>query len=370
MRFSLFWIILRSLLILGHLLFYWTLVNFFGVDSRLRRLTLKIALGVLFLSLIPASLLASRYSNLWVGCFYTAAASWVGIVYLFVLASIVCWTVYGLAKLFHLCLNKKILIEVLIGMTVMASLYGFINSGMIRITRITLQLHDLPREWEGKHAVWVSDTHLGPVRNNGFAQHVDTLIQNLGPDIVFIGGDLFDGESVNLDKIIEPFSHVSVPYGIYFITGNHEEFSDNTPYLQAVRRVGMRVLNNEMVEISGLQIIGVDYRDTRREDQFKEILQKIKINPHKPSILLKHAPLNLKVANEQGISLQLSGHTHHGQVFLLRFITSQVYDGYDYGLKWFGDLQVYTSSGAGTWGPPIRIDTIPEIVLITFTGYD
>jgi predicted MPP superfamily phosphohydrolase len=74
----------------------------------------------------------------------------------------------------------------------------------------------------------------------------------------------------------------------------------------------------------------------------------------------------LKVAEEQGISLLLSGHTHHGQVFLFRWITSLVYKGYDYGLKRFGDLIVYTSSGAGTWGPPMRLDTIPEIVVIQF----
>jgi uncharacterized protein len=370
MRFGMFRIILQSLLFLGHLLFYWTLVNFFGVHSPRKRRTLKLVLGMLFLSLIPASLLASRYSNLWVTCFYTAAASWVGIIYIFVLASIVCWTLYGLAKLFHLRLNKKMLIEVLIGMAVMAILYGFINSGVIRTTRITLHLHDLPGEWKGRHAVWVSDTHLGPVRNKGFARQVATLIRNLRPDIVFIGGDFFDGESVDLDKIIEPFSHIPVPYGIYFITGNHEEFSDKTPYLQVVRKVGMRVLNNEMVKIMGLQIIGVNYRDTRRPEQYKEILQKIKINPLKPSILLRHSPLLLEIAKDQGISLQLSGHTHQGQVLLFRFITSQVYHGYDYGLKWFSDLQVFTSSGAGTWGPPLRIDTKPEIVFITFAGSD
>jgi len=169
-----------------------------------------------------------------------------------------------------------------------------------------------------------------------------------------------------LDKTIEPFSKVSAPYGTYFITGNHEEFSDNAPYLRAVRRVGIHVLNNEKVDLDGLQIIGVDYRDSRREEQFRTILQRMGIDPHKPSILLKHAPLNLRVAREQGISLQLSGHTHQGQVFLFRFITSRVYQGYDYGLKWFGDLLVYTSSGAGTWGPPMRIDTKPEIVVITF----
>jgi predicted MPP superfamily phosphohydrolase len=115
-----------------------------------------------------------------------------------------------------------------------------------------------------------------------------------------------------------------------------------------------------------LQIIGVDYRDTREEESFESILKKIGIDRKKPSILLKHAPFHLQAARDHGIVLQLSGHTHHGQVFLFRFITSRVYQGYDYGLKRFGDLLVYTSSGAGTWGPPVRVDTKPEIVVITF----
>jgi hypothetical protein len=163
-----------------------------------------------------------------------------------------------------------------------------------------------------------------------------------------------------------PFSRIPTPNGTYFITGNHEEFFDNTPYLQAVRRAGIQVLYNEMVDLNGLQIIGVDYRDSRDEKKLKAILQKMGIDRHKPSILLEHAPLHLKVAEEQGISLLLSGHTHHGQVFLFRWITSLVYKGFDYGLKRFGDLIVYTSSGVGTWGPPMRLDTIPEIVVIQF----
>jgi predicted MPP superfamily phosphohydrolase len=171
---------------------------------------------------------------------------------------------------------------------------------------------------------------------------------------------------VDRDKVIEPFSRLSAPYGIYFITGNHEEFNDNTKYLQAVRRAGMRVLYNEKVELEGLQIIGVDYGDTRREEPFRSILKNVGIDRLKPSILLKHAPFHLQVAKDHGITLQLSGHTHQGQVFLFRFITSRVYQGYDYGLKWFEDLLVYTSSGAGTWGPPVRVDTNPEIVVIKF----
>jgi predicted MPP superfamily phosphohydrolase len=323
-------------------------------------------MAMLSISLIATSFLAFRYSNLPVRLLYTGAASWLGIIYLLILASILCWIFYGLAGLFHLSLNRKILIEVLIVLALMASVYGFINAESIRITRVNLKLPGLSEEWKGKTAVWVSDTHLGQVRSYGFSQKIASMVRDEHPDIVFIGGDLYDGVSVDLDKVIEPFSGIPAHYGTYFVTGNHEEFSDNIPYLEAVRHAGIRVLYNERVDLDGLQILGVDYRDSRNKNQFKRILQEMGIDRRKPSILLKHSPLDLEVAKEAGISLQLSGHTHRGQVLFFRMITRRVYHGYDYGLKWFGDLLVYTSSGAGTWGPPMRLDTIPEIVVIQF----
>jgi hypothetical protein len=366
MRFLLFVSIVQSILFSGHWFFYRTLVRFLGVISPAKLMALKVGLGLLSVSLVLTSFLAFRYCNVLVRSLYTAAASWLGIFYLFVLASILCWVIYGLARLFHFPLDKRILMEILVGIALMASLYGFINSGLIRTTRISLQLPHLPGSWKGKTAVWVSDTHLGPVRNYGFAQDVAARIQSMHPDILFIGGDLYDVEAVDLDGMIEPFSRISPPLGTYFVTGNHEEFRDNTPFLEAIRRAGIRVLYNEKIDVEGLQIIGVDYRDSRKEDQFRKILERMDIDLRKPSILLKHTPFHLQVARERGISVQLSGHTHHGQVFLFRFITAKVYQGYDYGLKWFGNLLVYTSSGAGTWGPPMRIDTKPEIVAITF----
>ncbi len=366
MRFVLLTSIVQSILFLGHWFLYRTLVRFFEVASPAKLLTLKVVLGLLSVSLVLTSFLAFRYSNLLIQCVYTAAASWVGILYLLILASVLCWICYGLAKLVHLPLNRKMAIEIFIGIALLASVYGFINAAVTRVTRIHVELPYLPGPWKGKTAVWVSDTHFGQVRHYGFARRIATEIKNLHPDIVFIGGDLYDGVAVDLDKMIEPFSKTSAPYGTYFITGNHEEFSDNTPYLQAVRRAGIRVLHNEKVDLDGLQIIGVGYRDSRKEEDFRTILQGMGIDPRRPSILLKHAPFHLQVAGEQRISLQLSGHTHRGQVFLFRWITSKVYRGYDYGLKWFGDLIVYTSSGAGTWGPPMRLDTIPEIVVIEF----
>jgi hypothetical protein len=366
MRFVLFVGIVQSILFLGHWFLYRTLVRFFGLANPSVLLTMRVGMALLSVGLVATSFLAFRYSNLLVRCLYTGAASWLGIFYFLILAAILAWILYGLAKLFHFPLDRKILIEILIGMAFVASLYGFINAAVIRITRINVQLPGLASSWKGKTAVWVSDTHLGQVRNFGFAQKIAAMVQDLRPDIIFVGGDLYDGEAVDGDKVIEPFSRLSAPYGTYFITGNHEEFYDNTKYLQAARRAGMRVLYNEKVELDGLQIIGVDYRDTRREEPFRSILKEIGIDRLKPSILLKHAPFYLQAARDHGITLQLSGHTHHGQVFLFRFITSRVYQGYDYGLKRFGDLSVYTSSGAGTWGPPMRVDTKPEIVVITF----
>src|SRR4030043_1073147 len=363
-RFILFISIVQSILFWGHWFLYRTLVRFFGLASPAMLLTLKVALGLLSVSLVLTSFLAFRYSNLLVRLLYSGAASWLGIFYFLILAALLAWILYGLAKLFHFPLDRKILIEILIGMAFVASLYGFINAAVIRITRINVQPPGLSSSWKGKTAVWVSDTHLGQVRNFGFAQKIAAMVQDLHPDIIFFGGDLYDGEAVDVDKVIEPFSRISAPFGTYFITGNHEEFYDNTKYLQAVRRAGMRVLYNEKVELDGLQIIGVDYRDTRREEQFRTILQKIGIGGQRAGILLKHAPFHLQAARDHGITLQLSGHTHHGQIFLFRFITSRIYQGYDYGLKRFGDLLVYTSSGAGTWGPPMRLDTKPELGVI------
>ncbi len=366
MRFILFISIIQSILFLGHWFFYKTLVRFLGVTQPSKLLTLKIGLALLSVSLVLTSLLAFYYSNLIARFFYTIAVSWLGIFYLFVLASLLCWIIDGLAGIFQFPLDRRLLIEILMGIALAASFYGFVNGSMIRTTKIDLKIPNLPISWKGKKAIWVSDTHLGHVRNHGFAQRIVKKIRELHPDIIFIGGDLYDGLVGDLGQMIEPFSKISTPHGTYFVTGNHEEFNEPTSYLRAIQRAGIRVLYNEKVELDGLQIVGVDYMDSRSEEGFKAVLQKINIHPQKPSILLKHSPSHLQVARDHGISLQLSGHTHQGQVFLFRFITSRIYKGYDYGLKSFGDLLVYTSSGAGTWGPPMRLDTNPEILLITF----
>ena len=127
----------------------------------------------------------------------------------------------------------------------------------------------------------------------------------------------------------------------------------------------MTVLNNEKKEINGMQIVGVDYRDSLNRTKLEEMLKNL-IDKNKPSVLLKHAPFDLDITEKAGVNMELSGHTHRTQMWPLNFITQLVYKGYDYGLKSFGNMSVYTSDGVGTWGPPVRVGTNAEIVSIEF----
>jgi predicted MPP superfamily phosphohydrolase len=215
-------------------------------------------------------------------------------------------------------------------------------------------------------AALVSDAHLGHVRGPGFARRIVSMINRLRPDIVFIAGDWYDGTAADLHRLAEPWNELSVPLGAYFIAGNHEEFSDHTKYLEALKQSGIRVLNNEKVTVDGLQLVGVHHGDSADAQRLRSILQRAALERDQASVLLTHAPENLHVAEEEGISLQLSGHTHAGQFFPWTWAAARVYRQFVYGLSRLGNLMVYTSSGVGTWGPPLRVGTQSEIVLIQF----
>src|SRR6202030_4782048 len=131
-----------------------------------------------------------------------------------------------------------------------------------RVTRVTIKLPNLPSAWRGRVAALVSDTHLGHVRNIGFMRRVVARLNQLRPDAVFIAGDMYDGTLVDARALAEPWRALSVPRGAFFITGNHEEFTNRAKYLDAVSKAGVRVLNNEKVDLAGLQLVGVHYRET------------------------------------------------------------------------------------------------------------
>jgi hypothetical protein len=243
-----------------------------------------------------------------------------------------------------------------------------LNARWIRVRRITVSLDNLPDEWHGRKALLMSDLHLGNINGTGFSRRLVALANRLRPDIVFLPGDLFDGTKADLDLLVAPFKDLTAPLGTYFSTGNHEEFTDPAHYIEAVSRAGIRVLNSERVTVDGLHILGIAYGDSTYPMRARATLETLSPGSGQASILLSHAPIRLPVVDQAGISLQLSGHTHGGQLFPYTFFTRRIFGRFTHGLHNFGALQVYTSTGAGTWGPPMRVGTQPEIVLLEFAN--
>jgi hypothetical protein len=311
-------------------------------------------------------LLAWRYSNALVRGFYRVAAVWLGMLTYLFLAACCCWIALGVAVALGHGAARQDIAYVLFASALLAGIYAVVNSMRIRVRQITVKLPNLPESWRGRLAVFVSDVHLGHVRGYGFAKRLAALLTGLGPDIVLVGGDMYDGTKADVRRLAEPLREIVSPFGTYFVAGNHEEFSDRRQYLDAVKSSGVRVLNNEKVVIDGLQIVGIHHHETVNTDEYRSILRGANLDPNCASILLTHAPHHLPVAAEEKIALQLSGHTHAGQFFPFTWITKRIYGPFVYGLKRLGNLLVYTSCGVGTWGPPMRLGTSPEVVLIGF----
>ncbi len=352
-------------LVFLHLAIFKAVVSIFALSFKWQ-LVIGIVLIILCASFVLASILTFYFNNSFTHVFYTISASWLGYATYLLLASCIYALVVLVARTFAPDLSVAWFGIFCLVLAATIATYGLVHSRAIYVNNIGITLPQLPVEWQGRKAVWISDIHLGAVHGEEFAQEIVTKINTLNPDIVFIGGDLYDGVKVDEKEIIKPFAGLHPALGTYFITGNHEEFRDDALYLEAIKNIGVHVLNNEMVTVDGVQIVGVDDRDSTNATKFQAIISGLHIDKNKPSILLKHQPSQLDIAANAGMFFQISGHTHRAQIFPLNLFTSLIYKGYDYGLKKWGNMVVYTSSGVGTWGPPMRVGSDSEIVVFTF----
>ena len=361
---AIFVAIVQAILLAGHLLVYETLHYFLPPATPPAATALQVAIALLSISFVAASLLAFRYYNPLVRMFYTVASIWLGMFNFLFLAAVLCWILYGALTVSRAHVDRTALVSITFGCAFLIGLYGLANASWIRVKRVSVKLPGLPNSWRGRTAALVSDTHLGHVRGHQFISRIVAMLRQLRPDIVFIAGDVYDGTKVEPKHLVAPLKHLSPPLGKFFVTGNHEEFSDPSHYLAALELCGVRVLLDERVVVDGLQLVGVTYHTLVGPERLRSALRSAAIDPRTASILLAHSPQNLFLVEETGISLQISGHTHRGQVFPFTWFTSRIFKQFTYGLNRLGALTVYTSSGAGTWGPPMRVGTTPEIVLI------
>ena len=327
---------------------------------------IKLFLGFLSVSFVAASLLAFRYTNAPLRAFYKVAAVWVGLLTFLFPAAVSSWIIFGVARLAGLDVNFHRTVELLFGAAVVVGLYGVFNASWTRITRTTVRLANLPAAWRGRRVALISDLHLGHVRNGSFLRRMVAKILEEGPDAIFIAGDLYDGTAIDARRAAEPLNDLVAPQGVYFVAGNHEQFGDDSKYLHAIAAAGVRVLSNEKVEVDSLQIVGVPYRNAAHDGHFASVLRGIRLDQDRASILLTHAPDHPEIAEAAGVSLQLSGHTHLGQFIPWSWMARGIYRQFVYGLSRIGKMQVFTSSGAGTWGPPLRLGSNSEIVVLEF----
>jgi uncharacterized protein len=365
-RIAAFVTVVQTILFAGHWALYETVVWLFQLHQARELWAARILFGVLSISFVSASVLAFRSYHRITRIFYTVAAAWLGIFSFCLYAAAGVWLASTAAGAFGLSVPREWLALGFFGAAIAASVYGIVNASLTRVKRIRVKLPNLPESWRGRKAALVSDTHLGHVRSYGFIRKIIAMLAKLSPDVVFIAGDLYDGPKADIDGLARPWSDFHAPFGTYFVAGNHEQFSTDSKYFTALQRNGIRVLNNEKVTLDGLQLVGVHFRDSVRPEPFRSILSRAQIDPESASILLTHAPHLLNVPEAEGISLQLSGHTHRGQFVPYSWFVDRIYGKFAYGLQKFGRMLVYTSSGAGTWGPPLRVGTNPEIVLIEF----
>jgi predicted MPP superfamily phosphohydrolase len=361
-----FIVVIQAILLLAHFFLYktWTF-RLAGISSA-ERLWVGAILGVLSVSFVVASLLAFSHTNKPLRALYKASAAWMGFLSFLFAAAILAWIVLAFTGLAGVAVNFHLLVQVLFGAAGVVGFYGLFNAGWTRITRTRVRLENLPDAWRGRKAALLTDVHLGHVRNGNFLRRLIATILREEPDLIFIAGDLFDGTAIDAASAAAPLSKLTAPHGVYFVAGNHEQFGDDSKYLKAISAAGVRVLHNEGVNVEGLQVVGVPYRNATSQRDLASSLRAVPLDRQRASILLTHAPDHPEVAEAAGFSLQLSGHTHLGQFVPWSWMARRMYRQFVYGLSRIGKMQVFTSSGAGTWGPPLRLGSNPEIVFLEF----
>lgn len=214
--------------------------------------------------------------------------------------------------------------------------------------------------------VHLSDLHLGPQTSLKWLEKVIAQVNSLDADIVVITGDLADDAYEEMAKFIPAFKDLKTKDGIYAVSGNHEHYQGIEHFRQFCQAAGIIVADGQFLKVTeGVNLAGMGGKitgiDSQTEDNIRGFLTAAKAGDY--NILLIHHPVGLKKTAKLGIDLQLSGHTHQGQIVPLNLLVHLVYP-YAYGLHALGDSHIYISSGTGTWGPPLRLGSSSEIVRI------
>jgi predicted MPP superfamily phosphohydrolase len=326
-----------------HYLLYTTFVRFFVISDPGTRKTILWVLLFLALSFfLAAFLLHFHLINLFTEILYLVAAVWLGLFLYLLMAVILIWLVLGIGKLIGLVPDMRMVAFGFFLLAAAVSAYGLWHAQNLRVKQIEVKIEGLPEPWRNKKIVQLSDVHLGTIHGVGFMRRVVDKVNHENPDLILITGDLFDGMAGRLSSFIEPLNALKASKGVFFVTGNHEGYLGLKEPLAVLGKTHIRALDNEIIELDGLQIVGIRYPEHDHENNTRGLLMQSGFyDPGKPSILMYHTPTNIgetyqdrssqqsrtywypdtsmALAKEVGIDLQLSGHSHKGQLFPFMF---------------------------------------------------
>lgn len=242
--------------------------------------------------------------------------------------------------------------------------------GSLSVREVRIRLRRLPRQLHGFVIAQLSDMHVGPTLRREFVEKVVEMTNSMHADLVAITGDLVDGSVEHLSSIVQPLSLLRARCGTYFVTGNHEYYSGVEQWLVEIRRLGIRVLRNERVPVgngsASFDLVGIDdasavhFGHGHGPDLPRALAGR---DGSREAVLLAHQPRAAFEAERLGIGLQLSGHTHGGQVWPFGWLV-RLQQPFIRGLHRLGKLVVYVSCGTGYWGPPLRLRTPAEITRV------
>lgn len=296
---------------------------------------------------LPLAMYFDRiFHNLFSKTFYTIATMWLGI-FMFLLILLL---VYEVIRQFY---NISYIGWIIISLASFLVIISVINASRLTVRELEISVDNLERELT---IVQLSDIHIGTIRNTKFLNQIIEKTNQLKPDIVMITGDLVDGSARLEQNMFSVFNDLPAP--VYFVTGNHEMYEGIDKVYELLKNSKIRVLKNELVDFRDIQIIGVEFSENK--DHLKTVLESLTIDNTKPTILMYHYPKDLEEAQRAGINLQLSGHTHNGQIMPFNFLVRLQFK-YVTGLHLINDMYLYISPGTGTWGPYMRLGSSNEI---------
>ncbi|WP_328837343.1 metallophosphoesterase [Streptomyces europaeiscabiei] len=266
--------------------------------------------------------------------------------------------------------SRRLFVSRVVGGAVAAAAVGTVGYGTYgvvrgpRLKRVTVPLAKLPRAAHGFRIAVVSDIHLSPMLGRGFAQKVVDTINSTQPDLIAVVGDLVDGDVADLGPAAAPLAGLKARHGSYFVTGNHEYISGAEQWVEEVRRLGLTPLENARRELPYLDLAGVNDIAGEDEGQGPDFAKALgDRDTSRAVVLMAHQPVQIHDAVDHGVDLQLSGHTHGGQLWPMTYVAEAANPTLA-GLERYGDTQLYVSRGAGAWGPPVRVGAPSDITVV------